>query len=104
MGSRKKGGKRKRAYPHNEDIAEVIVEVLSSKPWISPLDFVDEVRKKLEEKGFFTGLVSAKRIWRLYREMVEKGRISDVLGVVPGYGYVNPYEAFADEKGSSEEV
>ena len=80
MGSRKKG--RKKPYPHNSDIEEAIKEVLADKPHIHPLDFPDEVRKKLEEKGFYVGLVSGKRIWRIYEELVKKRGYPDVLGVV----------------------
>ena len=82
MGRRRKG---KKPYPCNTEIQEAILEVLSKKPYIHPLDFTDEVKKVLQERGFFTGLVTAKRIWRLYEEMVRKGRIYDILGVVGGY-------------------
>ncbi len=76
----RRSGKKK--YPHNKDIEEAIKELLSRKPWIHPLDFTDEVKKILEEKKFYTGLVSGKRIWRIYEEMVRKRRIYDILGVV----------------------
>lgn len=73
---------RRKKYPHNKDIEEAIRELLSKKPHIHPLDFIDEVKKVLEEKKFYTGLVSGKRVWRIYEEMVRKGRIYDILGVV----------------------
>ena len=97
MGSRKKG--RKKPYPHNLDIEEAIKEVLAKKPHIHPLDFPDEVRKKLQEKGFHTGLVSGKRIWKIYEEMVRKGRIYDVLGVVIPKSTEFNYIDLTDEEG-----
>ena len=75
---------RKKPYPHNRDIMEAIREALALNPFVSPLDFPDLVRKVLEEKGFYTGLVSDKRIWRLYAEMVKKRMIYDYLGVTRG--------------------
>ncbi len=72
----------KRPYPHNKDIARAIMRVLSEKPWVKPMDFVDEVKKALEEEGFYTGLVSARRIWRIYEEYARKRWIFDYLGVL----------------------
>ncbi len=76
--------RRKRPYPHNKDILEAIKKVLSREPWINPLDFPDKVREQLERDGFYTGLVSTRRIWRIYEEAVRRGFIRDYLGVVIG--------------------
>lgn len=73
---------RKLDYPRNDDIAEAILAVLSKNPLISPADFVEEVIKELKERGFYTNLVNAKRVWRIYESMVRKGTIYDVLDVV----------------------
>ncbi len=73
---------RKKPYPRNSDIAEAIKEVMSRNPLIHPGDFVDYVKRLLEEKGFYTGLVTGKRIWRIYERMVKRGEIVDFLDVV----------------------
>ncbi|WP_225876049.1 hypothetical protein [Infirmifilum lucidum] len=64
------------------DIKEAILDVLSRDPLIKPVDFVDRVKERLEERGFFTGLVTAKRVWKVYEEMVRSGDVFDILGVV----------------------
>ncbi|MEZ0345039.1 MAG: hypothetical protein ABWK01_00580 [Infirmifilum sp.] len=81
----------KKPYPHNEDIREVILEVLGRDPLVKPDDFVDRVREKLEEKGFYSGLVTPKRVWHVYEEMVRKGDIYDYLGVVQEKGGQNTF-------------
>jgi len=73
----------KKPYPRNKDIRQTIIEVLN-EGLIYPQELIEEVKKKLEERGFYTGLVSTKRIWRLYEEMVRKGFIPDYLDVVKG--------------------
>ena len=74
--------KKRKPYPHNSDIADAIVSVLFNEPWIHPADFAEKVREELKKKGFYPGLVSDKRIWRIYEEMVRKGRMYDILQVV----------------------
>jgi len=74
---------RRKPYPRNKDIRQAIIEVLN-EGLIYPQELIEEVKKKLEERGFYTGLVSTKRIWRLYEEMVRKGFIPDYLDVVKG--------------------
>ena len=71
----------KKPYPRNDDIAEAVLEVVGI-PTLKPEDFPDRVRRVLEEKGFYTGLVTNKRVWRVYETLVRKGRIYDTLGVV----------------------
>jgi len=77
--------RRKKPYPHDGDIAEALLRVLAEKPLIHPDDLVDEVKKALEEQGFYAGLVNARRIWRIYRRLVERGRMPDVLMVMGEY-------------------
>ncbi len=74
---------RRKPYPRNKDIRQAIIEVLN-EGLIYPQELIEEVKKKLEERGFYAGLVSTKRIWRLYEEMVRKGFIPDYLDVVKG--------------------
>jgi len=74
--------KKRKPYPHNSDIANAIIDVLFSEPWIHPADFTEKVREELKKRGFYPGLVSDKRIWRIYEEMVRKGRTYDILQVV----------------------
>lgn len=73
---------QKRKYPRNDDVRSAIVEVLSRTLIPSPSEFCDEVVKVLEKKGFNCNFLNTKRIWRIYEEMVRKGLIYDVLGVV----------------------
>lgn len=75
----------KKPYPRNDDIAEAILEVVGI-PTLKPEDLPDRVRRVLEERGFYTGLVTDKRVWRIYETLVRRGRIYDVLGVVQGLG------------------
>lgn len=76
----------KKPYPHNKDIAQVILKVMREKPYVKPIDFINEVKRELENEGYYTGLVSAKRIWRIYAEYARKGWIYDYLGVMESDG------------------
>jgi hypothetical protein len=71
----------KKSYPRNEDVREAIIEALS-KFFDHPYLFPYAVYEILESKGFNTKYLSYRRIWRLYEEMVKKGRIYDVLNVI----------------------
>jgi hypothetical protein len=75
----------KKPYPRNDDIAEAILEVVGI-PTLKPEDLPDRVRRVLEERGFYTGLVTDRRVWRIYETLVRRGRIYDVLGVVQELG------------------
>jgi hypothetical protein len=75
----------KKPYPRNDDIAEAILEVVGI-PTLKPEDLPDRVRRVLEERGFYTGLVTDKRVWRIYETLVRRGRIYDVLEVVQELG------------------
>jgi len=72
---------KKKPYPHNSDIARAIKEALALNPFARPEEFPELVRRVLEGWGFYTGLVSDKRIWRLYADMVKKRQIPNVLNV-----------------------
>jgi len=74
--------RRKLAYPSNADIKEAILATLSKNPLVSPDDFPRLVLAELEARKFYTGLVTIKRIWRIYEKMVRKGEIFDILQVV----------------------
>jgi hypothetical protein len=74
--------KRKKGYPHNSDIIEVIMEISNKEIFIKPEDFYDKIRAKLEEKGFKTSFLTTKRVWRIYEEMVKKKIIYDFLEVM----------------------
>jgi hypothetical protein len=71
----------KKKYPRNEEVREAIIEALS-KFLDHPSSFPYLVYEILESKGYNTKYLSYKRIWRLYKEMVNKGRIYDILDVV----------------------
>ncbi|MCQ5336911.1 MAG: hypothetical protein NO475_01780 [Candidatus Methanomethylicia archaeon] len=74
--------KRKKGYPHNSNIMEIIMEILNKEIFIKPEDFYDKVKAKLEEKGFKTSFLTTKRVWRIYEEMVKKKIIYDFLEVM----------------------
>jgi len=78
--------KSKKPYPHNKDIAQAILRVMYEKPYVKPIDFINEVKRILEERGYYTGLVSAKRIWKIYEEYARKGWVYDYLGVMENDG------------------
>jgi hypothetical protein len=78
----RRGKRRKKPYPHNSDIINAIMNVLSKEPFIRPIDFPDKVKAELEKEGFYIGLVSTRRIWRLYEEAVRRDILYDYLGVV----------------------
>ena len=75
----------KKPYPRNDDVAEAVLEAVS-KPTLKPEELPDAVRRLLEERGFYAGLVTDKRVWRIYETLVRKGRLYDVLGVVQDSG------------------
>lgn len=79
---REKGRKRKRRYPSSRDIAEAVREAALQARGIDPQEFPQLVLEILESRGFYTGLVSEKRIWRTYETLVRRRIIPDTLGVV----------------------
>ncbi|RLE59690.1 MAG: hypothetical protein DRJ49_01575 [Thermoprotei archaeon] len=72
----------RRKYPRNRDIEESILRVLSQVLVLHPDELPSTVITDLESRGFNTTFVSIKRIWRIYRDMVLKGKIYDVLHVL----------------------
>lgn len=68
----------KRRYPSNKDIVEVIKR-LAGYVYVDPEEFPNLVREELEKEGFYTGLVTDERIWRLYETLVRSKAISDFL-------------------------
>lgn len=77
--------KRKKGYPHNSDITEVIMEISNKEIFIKPEDFYNKVKTKLEDKGFKTSFLTIKRVWRIYEEMIKKKMIYDFLEVMKKY-------------------
>lgn len=74
--------KRKLRYPSNRDIAEAVRSVSGSVG--VPEDLFAAVREYLESRGFYTGLVSERRVWMVYEGLVRKKAIRDFLGVLEG--------------------
>lgn len=74
--------KHKSIYPSSRDIVEAIIKASSQAHGMHPNDFPDLVYTILEEQGFNTKFVTVKRIWRVYENLVHRGVISDVLGVI----------------------
>lgn len=72
----------RRPYPRNDDVRRAIVRVLSQEYMMHPAEFPEKVFKELIDSGFFVRHLTVKRIWRIYEEMVKKGVIDDILGVV----------------------
>ncbi len=80
---RRQNKKKKLRYPSSRDVYEAVKEAVRSiSPELNPADFPDVVRDILKSRGFYTGLVSDKRIWRAYRILVAKKSIPDILGVL----------------------
>lgn len=80
---RRLGSRRvKRSYPSSRDIVEAVRDAALSATTVNPLDFPDMVRERLEARGFYAGLVTDRRIWRVYEDLVRRGVIPDTLGVV----------------------
>ena len=79
----------RRRYPSNEEVRAAVREALSD-PLITPLDLPDKVRERLRERGFEPRLVTARRVWRIYEEMVRRGVICDVLNVLAERGGEGP--------------
>jgi len=77
---RPRGGGKKR-YPSNKDIIEVIRR-MANYAFVDPEEFPRLVREELEKEGFYTGLVTDERIWRLYQSLVRSKAIRDYLGVM----------------------
>jgi len=69
-------------YPRNKDIEKAILHVLNSYATLSPQEFVPVVKHELARRGFFVGLVTEKRIWRLYEKLVKEGTTLDYLDVI----------------------
>jgi len=80
-----RGGRRKRRYPSSRDIAEAVREAALQARGMDPQDFPQLVREILEAKGFYTGLVNDRRIWRTYETLVRRRVIPDTLGVVDAW-------------------
>ncbi|AJB42922.1 hypothetical protein TCARB_1886 [Thermofilum adornatum 1505] len=76
----------KKPYPQNDDLVNAILKVLSKAYTMTPDEFPEAVKKQLEEEGFYTGLVTTKRIWQLYEKLVRNGQAVDVFGVVQDLG------------------
>ena len=78
---RKKEKKEKKPYPSSRELAEVIL--VGAKTYQgSPNEFPEYIIELLEERGYYAGHVTIKRIWRMYEKLVERGVIIDYLGVV----------------------
>ena len=80
--SASKGKKSKEKYPSSRDIVDAIVKAVSYAHGIHPDNFPDLVYSILEDQGFSTKFVTVKRIWRTYENLVRRGVIGDILGVI----------------------
>ncbi len=75
-------GKHRLKYPSSSDLAEALKAVVCSTPLVDPSNLVELVKEELKRRGFYPGLVNAKRVWRTYLGLVKKGFLPDALGVV----------------------
>jgi len=78
---RERRRRRRLPYPTSRDIVEAVVEATRLFTG-HPDEFPDFVLELLRRRGFYVGFVTVKRIWRVYEDLVRRGVISDVLGVV----------------------
>ncbi len=69
-------------FPSSRDIVEAVIEAVGRAAGVHPDDFPDLVYSVLRERGFSTRFVTVKRIWRVYENLVRRGVVRDVLGVV----------------------
>jgi hypothetical protein len=72
----------KKPYPRNDDIVNAILKVLGKAYIITPDEFPEAVKRQLNEDGFYSGLVTASRVWQLYEKLVRNRQVADVLNVV----------------------
>jgi len=77
-----RGKKDKEKYPSSRDIVDAVVKAVSHAHGIHPDNFPDLVYSILEDQGFSTKFVTVKRIWRTYENLVRRGVIRDILGVI----------------------
>ena len=75
-------GRRRLKYPSSSDLAEALKAVVCSTSMVHPSNLVELVKEELKRRGFYPGLVNAKRVWRTYLGLVKKGFLPDVLGVI----------------------
>jgi len=73
--------KRRLPYPTKRDISDAVIEAVKMFHG-HPDEFPDLVMEILEERGFYTGFVTIRRIWRIYEELVRKRIIGDYLDVL----------------------
>lgn len=81
-----RGRSNKKPYPRNIDIISVLTRVLAEDPLIHPGDLVDRVKSYLEQQGFYAGLVTPRRVWRIYEACVRSGKMPDILMVLTNSG------------------
>jgi len=75
---REEKSKEKVQFPSSRDIVEAMKAAsLVSKGGIHPDEFPEVVANMLREKGFDTRFVSAKRVWKVYENLVERGIIPE---------------------------
>jgi len=61
----------RRGYPLHEDIKEAIREALAKGDYL-PFKLCEEVSIILKRKGFYTGHINVKKVWKLYQEVIKE--------------------------------
>lgn len=79
--------RRKSNYPSSRDIVEAIIEATKIAHGVHPDEFPDIVLDILKDKGFDVRFVTIRRIWSTYENLVRRGVIRDVLGVLGAREY-----------------
>lgn len=74
--------KEKPRFPSSRDIVEAVKNASMLAKGLHPEEFPEIVIKLLKENGLDTRFVTVKRIWRVYQNLVERGIIPDVFGIV----------------------
>lgn len=64
----------RRGYPLYDDIKQAIKEV-TAKGRYPPFRLCEEVSKLLKKRGFYTGHVNVKKVWKLYLELQEEEKL-----------------------------
>jgi hypothetical protein len=69
----------RKGYPFRDDIEKAILEVINTEKYknkkILPFELCKDVSKKLEKRGFYTGHVNVKRVWKIFVDMIKNKKV-----------------------------
>jgi len=62
----------RKKYPVNNVVKDIIARTAMHSNHL-PYELYKMVREALEDEGYYVGHINIKRVWRLYRELVNEG-------------------------------